>query len=400
MPRIDLDLTQLHGDAHAISSSWRCASAPPTTEVAAAKSALDAAVRAGAIGERHARRWPRVSLQRRRRAAHSSTQRRGFSSDARRARQRLRRASAILRRLVGSARRPPADRAAAGAPRDALRVRARPADEAAHPRLPRRPQHHRPRARADRQRSSRRAWPTGPRAFAHDDDEAARILRDLTTVLGRGRATWIVARPHADQSRSRPRTRRPRRRFRRWTRSTRWRRRRAPCCCPSAGARSATPPGAAKCSACGATRIPDELVLSPDWLATDNAEALLGGDRAWMVDFDAALTNGMAIEVTQAQIEPPPICASAGRSTSPPARSSAWSSSASNGPRTPPTARRDFTDLLAAHRDSTGLGFAALGTPTNNTEAAPSGYSPSDAEAATAARARRQRPKTRTRCSC
>ena len=27
----------------------------------------------------------------------------------------------------------------------------------------------------------------------------------------------------------------------------------------------------------------------------------------------------------------------------------------------------DFASLLAAHRDSTGLGFAALGTPTNNT---------------------------------
>ena len=45
--------------------------------------------------------------------------------------------------------------------------------------------------------------------------------------------------------------------------------------------------------------MPDELVLTPDWHATDNPEALLGGDRAWMVDFDAALANGMAIEVTQ-----------------------------------------------------------------------------------------------------
>ena len=38
--------------------------------------------------------------------------------------------------------------------------------------------------------------------------------------------------------------------------------------------------------------------------------------------------------------------------------------------------------LLAAHRDSNGLGFAALGTPTNNTEAAPAGYSASEQRAA------------------
>src|SRR5258706_4456126 len=28
--------------------------------------------------------------------------------------------------------------------------------------------------------------------FAHDDDEAARVLRDLTTNAGRGRATWVL----------------------------------------------------------------------------------------------------------------------------------------------------------------------------------------------------------------
>jgi hypothetical protein len=40
---------------------------------------------------------------------------------------------------------------------------------------------------------------------------------------------------------------------------------------------------------------PRRLVLSPDWLATDDPEALLGGDRA-DGRLRAALENGMAIE--------------------------------------------------------------------------------------------------------
>ena len=123
--------------------------------------------------------------------------------------------------------------------------------------------------------------------------------------------------------------------------------------------------------------IPDELVLSPDWLATDNPEALLGGDRAWMVDFDAAVAKGMAIEVTQAQIEaPPPQFAgrpfdlASGTLERLVVVGFEWTKTAADS-------AADFTDLLAAHRDSGGLGFAALGTPTNNTEAASAGYSPS-----------------------
>src|SRR5258706_188669 len=121
----------------------------------------------------------------------------------------------------------------------------------------------------------------------------------------------------------------------------------------------------------------DELVLSPDWLATDNPEALLGGDRAWMVDFDAALANGMAIEVTQAQVVQPnirgvaPFNLATGTLERLVVVGFEWTKTAADS-------GADFTDLLAAHRDSSGLGFAALGTPTNNTESAPAGYSPSD----------------------
>jgi hypothetical protein len=124
--------------------------------------------------------------------------------------------------------------------------------------------------------------------------------------------------------------------------------------------------------------IPDELVLSPDWLATDDPEALLGGDRAWMVDFDAAVAKGMAIEVTQAQIAPPPpnlpflqFNLATGTLERLVVVGFEWTKSAADS-------AAGFTDLLAAHRDSSGLGFAALGTPTNNTEVAPAGYSQSD----------------------
>ena len=212
--------------------------------------------------------------------------------------------------------------------------------------------------------------------FAHDDGEAARLLRDLTTRSGRGRARWLV------------RTLTP-------TNAV-----------PAAGieAGPAFPPLVTIDSLARATRavllperwcaigyaagrrevfrvwgrtIPDELVLSPDWLATDDPQALLAGDRAWMVDYDAALANGMAITVTQAQVEAAPLLAGRGfdLATGTIERlvvvGFEWTRDAAESAAA-------FTELLAAHRDSSGLGFAALGTPTNNTEAAPSGYSPSE----------------------
>ena len=208
--------------------------------------------------------------------------------------------------------------------------------------------------------------------FAHDDDEAARILRDLTRFYGRGRALWLV-RVHTPTN---------------------------PVPAPDAEGEPVFPPTDTIDALAKATRavllperwcaigyasgrrevfriwgntIPDELVLSPDWLATDDPEALLGGDRAWMVDFDAALKNGMALEVTQDRIAPPPpirFDLATGTLERLVVVGFEWTKNAADS-------AADFTDLLAAHRDSSGLGFAALGTPTNNTEAAPAGYSPS-----------------------
>lgn len=211
--------------------------------------------------------------------------------------------------------------------------------------------------------------------FMHDDDQAARYLRDLTATYGRGRATWLLRILTPLNA------------------------------VPAAGAQDipAFPPAETIDSLSKATRaillperfcaigyaagrrevfrvwgstIPDELILSPDWLLTDNPEALLGGDRAWMVDFDAAVAKGMAIEVTQKDIKPPlalagsPFDLASGTLERLVVVGFEWTKNAIDS-------AADFTDLVTAHRDSSGLGFAALGTPTNNTEVAPAGYSPS-----------------------
>ena len=137
--------------------------------------------------------------------------------------------------------------------------------------------------------------------FAHDEAEAARLQRDLTAAYGRGRALWLL-------------------------------RVLTPTNAPPAAGEAVEPQFPATdtiAAAAKATRavllperfcaigyaagrrevfrvwgntVPDELLLTPDWQATDRAEKLLAGERAWMLDFDAALANGMALLVTQRQI--------------------------------------------------------------------------------------------------
>ncbi len=217
--------------------------------------------------------------------------------------------------------------------------------------------------------------------FTHHDDEAARVLRDLTLAFGRGRAAWIVrvmtpdnAIPAADadpQLENHPQF--PKNEVidarAKTTRAVllpdRW------CAIGYASGRR-------EVFRKWGERIPDELLLSPDWLSTDDPEAMLGGERAWLVDFDAALVKGMAIEITQREVNEFAL-----RHHSPLKFNLAndtlerlvivgleWTKSAEDS-------AADLADLFAAHRDSSGLGFVPLGTPTNNTEAAPAGYSPS-----------------------
>lgn len=211
--------------------------------------------------------------------------------------------------------------------------------------------------------------------FAHEDDEAARILRDLTVTYGRGRANWllriltptnVVPPVEAQDAPEFP----PTETIDSLSKATR------AVLLPERFCAIGYSAGRREVFRVWGNTIPDELILSPDWLATDNPEALLGGDRAWMVDFDAALAKGMAIEVTQAQIEaaPPqlegaPFNLAIGTLERLIVLGFEWTKTAAGS-------AADFADLLAAHRDSSGLGFAALGTPTNNTEAASAGYSP------------------------
>lgn len=118
--------------------------------------------------------------------------------------------------------------------------------------------------------------------------------------------------------------------------------------------------------------IPEDLPMSPDWQnLADQAQGLFDGAQRWMVDFDAALAKGMALQITQQQ-----VTASWFRlDRDPLARllvvGLAGGQDAAQG-------AADVAALLAAHRDGQGLGFVAPGTPTNNTEAAPSGHSPAD----------------------
>ena len=149
-------------------------------------------------------------------------------------------------------------------------------------------------------------------------------------------------------------------------------------------------------------RIPDELVLSPDWLNLDQPEALLAGDRAWLADFDAALANGMALEVTQQMVN-----AFALQQHGLPFHLATdtlerllivgleWSKDGQQS-------ATELAELLAAQRDSSGLAFVPLehARPT-----IPRLRLPATAPRSNAPRPRRQRkmpncPPTRTRCNC
>ncbi|MDB5847134.1 MAG: hypothetical protein JWP29_886 [Rhodoferax sp.] len=212
----------------------------------------------------------------------------------------------------------------------------------------------------------------GPAATAAD--EAERVLRDLALVSGRSRAAWTVrvltpdnaaamgapdtlpqfpdvpaidARAKATEALLLP---------------DRW-------CAIGYG------PGRSEVFRVWGNRIPDALPMSPDLLQLgEQQEGLFDGERRWLVDFDAALANGMGIEVTQAQV---------GRGFSLAQQTLErlvvlgleWSKDATQ-------TAGELAELLAAQRDSRGIGFVAPGTPTNNTEGAPSGYSPVQESAA------------------
>jgi hypothetical protein len=123
-------------------------------------------------------------------------------------------------------------------------------------------------------------------------------------------------------------------------------------------------------------RIADELALSPDWLSLESArnssqpEALANDERAWLTNFDVALAKGMALEIKEADCREGFILAK-GTLERLLIVGVEWTKDAAQ-------TASELADLLSGQRDSQGLGFIPLGTPTNNTESAPSGFSPQD----------------------
>ncbi len=219
--------------------------------------------------------------------------------------------------------------------------------------------------------------------FRGDEDHAARISRDLALVFGRGRAAWVIrvttpanldglgqegVEPNFPDVE---------------TISAKAKETRA-VLLPDRWCAIGYAAGRREVFRVWGKRIPDELLLSPDWLNAGTPEPLLGGERAWLVDFDAAVEKGMAVTISQQAVNEfarQHHARAFGLATGTLERlvvvGLQWT-------KDPATSAQELADLLAAQRDSHGLGFVPLGTPTNNTDAAPAGYSPSQERAAPA----------------
>ncbi|MDB5894573.1 MAG: hypothetical protein JWQ88_2104, partial [Rhodoferax sp.] len=221
--------------------------------------------------------------------------------------------------------------------------------------------------------------------FAADAEEAQRAQRDLARAFGRGRALWIarVLQPSnaADAGQPQAVPQFPdvatidarAKATRALLLPDRW-------CAIGYGAAVQAGPGngLVEVFRVWGARIPDELPMSPDWQKLsdqaaqgangEKAEGLFDGERRWLVDFDAAVQKGMALEVTQQQVGGG-FNLAVGLLKRLVVVGLEWTK---DGMQT----ANELADLLAAQRDSRGIGFVPPGTPTNNTEGAPSGYSP------------------------
>jgi hypothetical protein len=213
--------------------------------------------------------------------------------------------------------------------------------------------------------------------FVPDNDEAERIARDLAQSQGRNRCAWLLRlltplnSEHIDQPDAEPQfpdtptIAANAKQTRALLLPDRW------CAIGYASGRR-------EVFRVWGERIPDELVLTPDWLNLDNnkREALFDGERAWLADFDAAVKKGMAIEVTQQAINAHLLRQHAPQGFHLGSETLErlivvgleWTKDAAQS-------ADELAELLSAQRDSNGLGFIPLGTPTNNTESAAAGYS-------------------------
>jgi hypothetical protein len=214
--------------------------------------------------------------------------------------------------------------------------------------------------------------------FRGDDTDAERIARDLAIAFGRGRAAWVlrVMTPDnaGEQGDAEAKPRFPDLE----TIDARAKQTRA-VLLPDRWCAIGYAAGRREVFRIWGKRIPDELLLSPDWLNAAGPEPLLGGERSWLADFDAALENGMAIDITQQQLDELTRQRGDGHGFSLATDTLErvlvvgleWTKDAAQ-------TADELAALLAAQRDSRGLGFLPLGTKTNNTEGSPAGFSPSD----------------------
>ena len=219
--------------------------------------------------------------------------------------------------------------------------------------------------------------------FRGDKDDAARISRDLALVFGRGRAAWVIRATAPDNLDELGQIDAAPRFPELGTISAKAKETRA-VLLPDRWCAIGYAAGRREVFRVWGKRIPDELLLSPDWLNAGAPEPLLGGERAWLVDFDAAVEKGMALAISQQAVNDyarqhhaRPFDLAMGTLERLVVVGLEWT-------KDPATSAQELADLLAAQRDSHGLGFVPLGTPTNNTEAAPAGYSPSQERAAPA----------------
>jgi hypothetical protein len=120
--------------------------------------------------------------------------------------------------------------------------------------------------------------------------------------------------------------------------------------------------------------VADQLAVSPLFdplLMEDPANTNpFAGDRAWMVDYKAAEAAGMAITVTQADLQGAQLGQGVERLV---VLGVDWT-------QTPETAAQLVASLLDNHLHSDGLAFVAQGTPTNNTASARAGYAANGAD--------------------
>lgn len=123
--------------------------------------------------------------------------------------------------------------------------------------------------------------------------------------------------------------------------------------------------------------VADLLPMSPAFdplLVDDPAQHdPFGGDRAWMVNYPAALAAGMAINITQADLK-------AGAKMRD--RIDRLIVLGVDWTQTPDSAATLVATLLDNHQHSSGLKFVAQGTPTNNTGSTRAGFAANGADVA------------------